>query len=179
MRTLTVLGLGALLVGCEAGFEDLRPEGSALAVDAGNPGEGAPDSSSPDAGVGADLASGADLGPSGEAVLLTSGSFERIGYRISGTAEVFRLSDGTLELRLGDDFSSTAVPGPVVVFSTRDRIGSQIDPGQGDIRIAALRANQGAQTYVIPESAADAPFLFIYCEPIGLEVGIATLTTGG
>lgn len=179
------VGLIGLLSGCDAAFEDLRPGSIALSQDAGIEGGGGADLASldlgggPDGGSSPDLAALPDQGASVDVVRLVSGRFVRLDYEISGTAEVFRLPDGTFELRLSDDFSSFPVPGPVIVFATRDRIGARIDPSQGDIRIGALLANRGAQTYAVPEAAASAPFVFIYCEPFGLEVGVAALTPGG
>lgn len=166
---LASVSAAVMSVGCNAIVEDLRPD------------ELRPQTS-PDAGVvspnaDAGLTDGGflDAGPNVtlEEVVLSAGQFVELDYEITGTSEVVRLADGSLELRMSPDFRSFAVPGPVVVFSNRDLIGRIIQAD--DLRIGALTSNSGAQSYTVPSGAENFRYVFVYCEPFGLEVGRAEL----
>ena len=78
---------------------------------------------------------------------------------------------------MSDDFSSAAVPGPVVVVTARSAIGRELE--DGDIVVTSLSASQIAgpgtfsfSTDSIPE---DDVFVFVYCEPFGVETARAEL----
>jgi hypothetical protein len=112
----------------------------------------------------------ADLGPGTE---LGSGRFVgRAGHVASGTVTLIDHS-GTLEIQLGDDFGVSDVPGPVLVLSPRDSLGTAIDPVAGDLEVATLASPQGAQAYMMPLAGTAPPNVFVFCKPYGLEVGKA------
>ena len=117
----------------------------------------------------------ADAGEVADEVVLRRGTWTPRDYRASGSAEVVRLADGTVEVRFGDDFDVARVPGPVVVLSYRDRLGSEIEPALGDVELGVLINERGAQTYVVPGNLDDRDFVWVYCAPFGLEVGRAAL----
>ncbi len=101
-------------------------------------------------------------------VPLARGSFEgRAGHSGAGTAE---LSAG--ELRFAADFAVSAVPGPVVVVTTRDALGTKIDPAT-DLDLGPLRATTGAQSYALADTTRR--YVFVFCKPFGVEVARALL----
>jgi hypothetical protein len=146
-----------VLAGCEASFTDLRPSGL---------GEGP----SPDAGF-------FDVGPPpiADRVLLEGTFGGRGRYTGRGGASIVQRMDGSLELALGDDFSVSSVPGPVLVLTTRASIGNQIQEGQGDLDLGPLDRNSGAQTYPVPNAALGAIYLWVFCRPFGVEIARAEL----
>lgn len=186
MRAHHWLFVALSLSACDAAFEDLRPTLDDPRLDA--PDLGSPDLSAPDlaladlggadAAVGLDLSAPVDASDAAGPAVLSTGSFEPLDYEISGAAQIVRQADGSLELELGDDFRSFPVPGPVVVLTDRPEIGRRIDAMAGDLRIANLRSNSGAQSYSLPEGSETSAYVFIYCEPFGLPVGRAAMSPG-
>jgi hypothetical protein len=149
--------LAILLAGCSATFVDDRP---------------------PPDPAGADLSeaprpdlAGVDAGP--ERVLARGSFGPRDGHLGEGTVEIVE-SSGTLTLRFGGDFRVSGVPGPVVVVSTRDDMGTTIDPAQGDLDLGTLKATSGAQTYALGADTGRR-VVFVYCKPFGVEVARAIL----
>ncbi|MEM1347574.1 MAG: hypothetical protein AAGI01_03395, partial [Myxococcota bacterium] len=124
------LALATLALGCEAAFTDLRPDedGAPLTFD---PLLGQDEEDQGDATSGDDSA----LDPVLEEVVL-QGSFERVDYDAAGGAQIVRLTDGTYEVRLDEDFFNAPIPGPVLVLTLEPSIGTTIDPRRGDIEIA-------------------------------------------
>ncbi|MFK8003597.1 MAG: hypothetical protein AB8H86_28805 [Polyangiales bacterium] len=197
MRSLPLIFL-LFVFGCEAIFTDLTPppngemfdaSADSNAPDGGTNDAGAPVDAAPvdaapaDAAPGEDAGSGMDSGPpptdAGPAspTLLGSGSFEgRGGYPAMGDVRLEELSPGEYQVVLSDTFSSAAVPGPVVVVTPRDAIGTRL--GADDIVVTSLNAEQIAGAGTFPFSAASVPddaYIFIYCEPFGVETARAQL----
>lgn len=168
---------------CDAGFEDLRPEAVKAAqrgggpVDAAAPRADAATGGALDAGAAADDggAGRADAAPPAEEVVIAEGRWMPTDYPATGTSTLVRLADGGFALRFSDDFSTSGVPGPVVVLSTRAALGSRIDPGAGDLRLGAMSTVRGAQMYRLPEAPGDRRRAFVFCEPFGVEVAHAVL----
>jgi hypothetical protein len=98
----------------------------------------------------------------------------RAGHVAAGAVELWD-HDGVAEVRLAADFSISDVPGPVVVLTTRDGLGTAIDPVAGDVEVAELRAPMGAQTYFGRVDGLRPTRVFVFCKPYGLEVGKAEL----
>ncbi len=96
-------------------------------------------------------------------------------YPAMGSSQLVQLADGGFALWFSEDFSTSAVPGPVVVLSTRAALGSRIDPGAGDLRLGAMNTVRGAQMYRLPEPPGDRRRAFVFCEPFGVEVAHAVL----
>ena len=118
----------------------------------------------------------ADSGPQTTDLVLRRGQWSgRSDYRASGQAELIRRPDGTVAVQFSEDFSVSRVPGPVVVLSYRSSLGRSIDPVAGDIELARLTTENGAQIYEVPGAVDDRDFVWVYCEPFGLEVGRAPL----
>lgn len=186
MRSLA-LTLLLFAFGCEAIFTDLSPPPDGdISLDAATD-SSVPDSNTADAGpntgpstdVGPDMDSGpvpVDAGPSSP-VLLGSGTFEgRGGYPASGSVRLEQLAAGEYQVVVSDDFSSAAVPGPVILVTPRDAIGTRLSAE--DINVTALSAEQiaGAGTYTFSAgSVPDDAYIFIYCEPFGVETARAEL----
>jgi hypothetical protein len=150
-RRIGVLGLASFITACGAHFTDLRSD-----VDPAQ---------DPDAG-----------GEVPGGVVVARGVFEgRAGHLGRGGATLLRLPGGTLELRFEPDFSTSGVPGPFVVLSTRAALGRGIDPGQGDLEIGPLKAVSGEQRYPVPGGDEGRRVAWVYCKPFGVEVSRAVL----
>ena len=151
MNRVMLLFMALVLGGCGARFIDERPA--------------VPDLSPPP-----DLA-GADIQES----QVASGSFEgRHGYSGAGRATLVDLGNGQFELRFGDDFSASPVPGPVVYLSSRASLGNSINDAT-DISLGRLQRNSGAQSYVIPVDPGERRYAWVYCAPFNVEVAVAAL----
>jgi len=194
-RAAPWLALAALAggAGCEALYDDLRTAEQRAADrelfgdgddDVGDADVGDVDGGPGllrDAGPGDDPDGGApgveDADPPGDGPeVLSTGTWEgRTGYRASGGARIVREPDGRLFLEMAEDFVSQGVPGPVVVVSDRDRLGTSIRPDEGDIELAQLTRTTGFQRYELPPEAADAAFSWVYCRPFGVEVARAPM----
>ena len=160
------------LLGCDAGYFDLRPAGSdggardvGVLLDATVPG---------DAGVPGDSGGCGSACP-GE-VVISTGTFGGLnGYNAAGSATIVRLGDGSHELRLSNDYSSAGVPGPVVVLTTRDTLGnSGVQPAMGDVNLGDV-GTSGAHTFPIPAGGEAAAYVWIYCFPFTVDTARATM----
>ena len=157
--------IAACLGACDASFVDRRPERLRLR-DSGTASDGR--------NAIADGASGSD-GDSGGPLVLATGTWEgRSSYSATGSATLVQVGTA-VELRLSNDFAVSAVPGPVVVLSSRDRIGGALDAAAGDVRVANLAENSGAQNYPLAGGDGGQRFAWVYCEPFGVEVARAAL----
>lgn len=178
---VTILLLAGL-TGCNASFEDLRPPGmddggsperSQLeqGVDVGRS-DGAAASDALSADGAADSAPTADAGLVGP---ISRGTFGGLsGYQVTGEATVQRQADGSFKLLFSSSFSASNGPALVVVMSDRATLGT-IQPAQGDVRVAELKSNSGAQSYDLSAAAASRGFVWIFCEPFGVDFGKAEL----
>lgn len=164
-RYFLAAALCTFALGCHARFVDLR-DPAAATPDQGSPG---------DPGDAPDLAaSGGDAGtPVGK--VLARGLFEgRAGHGGDGSAELYRSPEGRLEIRLGTDFRVSAVPGPKVILTSREDMGTRID-AQLDIEVAPLNSPTGAQTYPVSGVDTGRRNVFIFCKPFSVEVAKAAL----
>lgn len=149
-----VFALGVLAVaaaGCGARFVDERgPRDLAVAP-------------APEAGDLAGVDAGAER-------LIAVGRFEgRAGHVGRGGARLVSLdgAGGRLALRLDDDFEASPVPGPVVVLTAREALGTALLPG--DRALGTLAAPRGAQEYPVGADGGER-VAFIFCQPFGVEV---------
>lgn len=199
MRSLALLSL-VFAVGCEAIFTDLSPDDGQVPSDAAfldaafssdsATFDGATRDASSDAGETNDGGAGdtallvdagratPDAGPS-TPLLLSSGTFEgRGGYAAAGSVRLEEVAPGEYQVVMSDDFSSAAVPGPVVVVTPRAAIGTRLT--SEDILVITLEssmiAGPGTYSFRAPSVPAEG-FVFIYCEPFGVETARATMVT--
>ncbi len=185
---LTLLLLGAL--GCDARFVDLRPSSLADASitdtlpDTAAADAGADTSTADsDAGMTVDASTGSDasMADTGApdtgttSTVIAQGRFQgRSGYDAAGGVRIESLGGSAYVVVLEDDFESAAVPGPAVVVTARDAIGTALV--DADILVTRLTAAQirgpGRYTFDAATLPAD-PYVFIYCEPFGVETARA------
>lgn len=192
LRQPLLIAAALLGFGCDAIYTDLRPEPSPSGdagvqqSDAGPPAadaamvtDAAPvetDAAVPatDGGAAIDAGAPEDAGAPAPAVYV--GTFEgRGGYDAAGTATI-RSTDSGYELSFSDDFATARVPGPAIVVTARPSIGTALTAADTVIdRISGDRFT-GAQSYPVnlPE-LPDPLYVFIYCEPFGIETGRALL----
>ncbi len=150
MRAALVIGL--LCSGCHAAFIDERPGGAA----------------------GASELTGVDLG---DGSVVATGKFGgRAGHIGIGDVSLLAYAGGITEIRFEPDFGCTDVPGPVVVLTQRDALGTQLDAIAGDIEVAPLRSPSGGQSYFVRADPAVQRDVFVFCKPYGVEVAKAPLT---
>ena len=167
MDNLKIVGLilfASMVVGCGAEFEDLRPTGSAVP----DPVSDGPISDNPEPPPSNDNPD--NLTPGVLAMGTVSGTG---GYTGTGTVFLNRREDGALEIEFSSDFSFSGVPGPVLVLNRRDRVGRRLEAG--DLRIGPFSSTSGAQTYLVPEEAANTTWVWIWCEPFGVDIAFAVL----
>lgn len=172
---LTPLVLAVWCLACEASFVDLRPDRGEVA--AFPPDLGPPE----DAGVSEDASArsteaGVDAAePAAGPEEVSRGTWAgRSDYAATGTVRLVLTPSGQHRLELGADFSVSGVPGPVVVLSRRDTLGTRLDPSQ-DVELGALSSNRGGQSYAVPAGADDRMWAWIFCKPFGVEVARARL----
>lgn len=160
MKTPLLLCLGLGLVGCDAAFVERR---SSL------PPQEAP---APLDLAGFDL-NGADLASSAQP--LARGMFEgRAGHFGSGDGELYRRTDGVLEVRFGANFTSSGVPSPVAYLTSRADMGNTIDP-QADVELGIPKPT-GMQSFVVPAGKeVGRRNVFVYCRSFRVEVAKAAL----
>lgn len=128
------------------------------------------------AAVGLGDLSGADLGAS---TILGHGTFSgRAGHIGAGSVSLLEYpAQDLLEIRFGPDFFCSDVPGPVVVLTSRDDLGTSLDALAGDLEVATLAKTAGAQSYFLDgaQAAETRGNVFVFCKPYGLEVAKAPL----
>ena len=166
----TVIAL--LAGGCDASFSYDGKLDAARVIPADSSG----DSGIPTDGAGGSSEAAPADSAAPQAGTLASGSWEgRTGHLGRGSAELYRTAAGKVELRFGADFSTSAVPGPVVVLSSRASLGNRVEPAKGDLDLGALKAASGAQSYPLPGGDGGRRFAWVFCEPFGLEIARAPL----
>ena len=150
-----------VIFGCNANYKDLGAgENEILPSDAG-------------AGIEAgSFDAGVDSG--GDGVLSTGTWSGQAGYSASGTVSLL-LRNGVRRLEFSDDFRVSSVPGPFVVVSTRPSLAGDVSAQMGDVTIAALSSNRGAQSYNIPSEVDAFAYVWVYCQPFTVEIARAQL----
>ncbi len=151
--------LGPPSVGCKADFVDERPLS---------------ERGSPSAFAGPSDLRGADLYgvPFG---IFADGHFGgRAGHLAVGDAALFRGDDGHVELRFSDLFEVSQVPGPVVVLTSQESLGTTIDATRSDLALGPLTAYSGQQSYPVGDPG-ERRYAFVYCLSYGLEVARAQM----
>ncbi len=109
-------------------------------------------------------------GPSSMAGSGVLGSFVGVGHTARGSV-LFTVANGVGRLEFSADFSVSAVPGPFVYLNTT----SNANTGR-PLRVAALRSNSGAQSYVFQLPAGESyAFVLVWCDPYNVPVAEARL----
>jgi Electron transfer DM13 len=90
-------------------------------------------------------------------------------HETSGRASVYKLKDGTLELRLTNFKTANGPDVHVVLTSSGDPALTAKAPGanlQSPLELGAIKGNEGDQNYMIPAGAdlAKETVVVIYCE---------------
>lgn len=168
------------LSGC-ADFTDLRPRSDVVPPSTAQADGIAPDTVPPTSDVAtpdtvADDMLGADLQSdvsAGETVLAQGQFHEVNGYVTKGTAQVVRLSDGKLVLRL-TNLSLPQAPGPGVLMTDRRPAGGikKAEPGDIDFGLVSESATMLEFTIVGESYPKD---VVVLCVPYGIEMGRAEL----
>ncbi|MFT6301566.1 MAG: hypothetical protein ACJAZF_000347 [Granulosicoccus sp.] len=98
------------------------------------------------------------------------GSFKGLSnHATSGTVTLVRVADSYV-IELGADFVFDGAPDPKVAFGK----DGQYDPAT---LIELLRANSGAQSYVVPTTINPEDFneIYIWCEKYSVGLGVAVI----
>ena len=99
-----------------------------------------------------------------------TGRFVGVGHRGSGSVR-FTAAGGVGRLDFGDDFSVDVVPGPFVYVNTTNNANT----GR-PLRVSALRANSGAQSYSFQLPAgASYTWVLVWCDPFNVPVAEAAI----
>ncbi|MDO8621899.1 MAG: DM13 domain-containing protein [bacterium] len=110
------------------------------------------------------------LSPVSGSVELAKGTFEGLaGHRAQGTARVVEIS-GKRYVRFESDFRVTNGPDLFVYLGREGRY----DP---NVRLAALKGNEGSQNYELPAGADLAAYdeVWVWCRAFSVPFGKATL----
>ena len=122
--------------------------------------------------------------PPAAPVAIATGSFRDADsfHRGSGTATIYRNSDGSHFLRF-EDFRVTNGPDlRVLLARAADPQSRRELHDAGYIHLAELKGNVGSQNYEIPsevDPAADSGSVIIYCQPFQVIFSVAPLTPAG
>ena len=109
---------------------------------------------------------------------LARGTFVSQEHDTSGAAQILRLADGSLTLRL-EGFETTNGPDLHVWLSDRAAGGSWFKYDEGDrIELGELKANKGNHNYAIPADADlnDVKSVVIWCKRFRVSFGSAKLS---
>ncbi len=103
-----------------------------------------------------------------------SGTFTKrpgTSYNVSGTATLEQQANGSLVLKLGDDFSSSSGPGLDVYLSTTNTVSSN------SRSLGRLQRTSGAQSYNVPSGVTLTSYnwVIIHCVPFNVTFGYAQL----
>lgn len=92
-------------------------------------------------------------------------------YNVSGAASLEQQPNGSLVLKLGDDFSSSSGPGLDVYLSTTNAVGSN------SRSLGRLQRTSGAQSYNVPSGVTLTTYnwVIIHCVPFNVTFGYAQL----
>lgn len=173
---LFALLLASGLTACNASFDDLRPPRDDSGLDTASVPELGVDARHLLDGLRRDaVADGQTQADAAQAGPISRGTFGGLsGYQVKGEATVERQADGSYELLFSSAFSASSGPALVVVMSDRATLGT-IQTGQGDVRVGELKSNSGAQSYDLSAAAAVRRYVWIFCEPFGVDFGKAEL----
>lgn len=108
---------------------------------------------------------------------LARGTFVSQEHDTSGAAQILRLADGSLTLRL-EGFETTNGPDLHVWLSDRAAGGSWFKYDEGDrVELGELKANKGNHNYAIPADADldDIKSVVIWCKRFRVAFGSAAL----
>ena len=92
-------------------------------------------------------------------------------YTVDGTVTLEELADGSLVLKLGEDFASSNGPGLHVILSTSNALSS------GSVDLGDLKFTIGEQSYQVPENVQFTfyDWVIIHCVPFNITFGFAEL----
>lgn len=101
-------------------------------------------------------------------------------HATSGRASIYRLKDGSMELRLTNFMTSNGPDVHVVLTASTDPALTVKTPGaalHSPIELGPLKGNQGDQNYAIPAGTdlAKEDEVVIYCERFRAVFGVGTL----
>ena len=176
---MAVAMLAAGLIGCDASFvseQATNPDRGPSTVRQDTGGSVVSDAGGSDSATTDSAATGQDSGATVGAGVFARGSFEGLsGYKGEGTAELVRTSSGAIEVHFSSDFSTSSIPGPVIVLTERATLDT-IDPAKGDIHLGALLPPfSGRKTFEVPQDAGQRRYVFVYCEPFNIQTARAKL----
>ena len=98
------------------------------------------------------------------------GAFVGVGHQGRGSVR-FTTENGVGRLDFSSDFSVSGVPGPYVYLNTTNNANT----GR-PLRVAALKSNDGAQTYSFQLPAnVSYTFVLIWCDPYNVPVAEAPI----
>lgn len=106
----------------------------------------------------------------GAAAAAGAGSFTGAsGHKTTGSVEVVQTATGW-EVHLKDDFTFDGAPDPRVGFGSGGSFAAATD-------FDPLRANSGAQVYVVPAGIDPAAFdeVYIWCRKYSVPLGVAKI----
>ncbi len=94
-----------------------------------------------------------------------TGRWVGVGHGVSGSVR-FTVQGGVGRLDFSDDFALTEAPGPFVYMNTTNNANT----GR-PLRVAALRSNRGAQSYVFQMPAgAVYTWVLLWCDPYNVAL---------
>lgn len=99
-----------------------------------------------------------------------TGTWQRTGYAVNGTVSV-AVANGVAQVTFSSNFSIAQTPGPFVYLNTTN------NPNSGmPLRIGALKARSGAQTYTfqIPAGVRYS-YVLIWCDPFNAAMAEAVI----
>jgi hypothetical protein len=117
-------------------------------------------------------------GAAGEPVAVLSGAFHSNAHETSGTATVYRLSDGRLVLRLTDLASSNGPDLRVYLVAAPDVHDEGTVSRAGFVDLGALKGNIGDQNYDLPPDIDLTRYraVSIWCRRFSVNFGAAPLS---
>lgn len=118
--------------------------------------------------------------PAHAASLSERGAFQVAdqGYNAKGRAEIIKLKDGGLGLKLSSDFKVRSGPDLRVWLSAASNPGSARSVKRAKhLELGRLRSSNGEQIYRIPKGASisDLSSVVIWCKAFGVNFGSAKL----
>lgn len=115
---------------------------------------------------------------SAEPVVLATGQFHSNAHETKGTAEIYRLADGSRVLRLTGFETSNGPDVQVYLVASSDVTDDATVKQVGFVNVGALKGNIGDQNYTIPADLDLATFrsVTIWCRRFSVNFGTAPLT---